>query len=38
MRVAFPKTQSASCLMSEAPGFVDKKQLDDLGIEIKNKK
>ncbi len=33
--VAFPKTASASCLMSDAPGFVDKKALDDLGIKIK---
>ena len=33
--VAFPKTASASCLMSSAPGVVDKKALDDLGIEIK---
>jgi aspartyl-tRNA synthetase len=33
--VAFPKTASASCLMSSAPGVVDKKALDDLGIELK---
>ena len=33
--VAFPKTASASCLMSEAPGKVDKKALDELGIKIK---
>ena len=33
--VAFPKTASASCLMSSAPGVVDKKALDDLGIQIK---
>ena len=32
--VAFPKTASASCLMSEAPSEVDKKQLDELGIKI----
>lgn len=34
--VAFPKTASASCLMSEAPGVVDEKALNDLGICIKN--
>ena len=36
--IAFPKTASASCLMSEAPNVVDKKQLDDLGIELISKK
>lgn len=33
--VAFPKTASASCLMTEAPGKVTEKQLDELGIKIK---
>ena len=33
--IAFPKTASASDLMSESPNVVDKKQLDDLGINIK---
>lgn len=33
--VAFPKTASASCLMSEAPGVVDEKALNDLGIKLK---
>jgi len=32
--VAFPKTASASDLMSEAPGTVDGKQLKELGIEV----
>ena len=32
--VAFPKTNSASELMSSAPGKVDQKQLDDLHIKI----
>ena len=32
--VAFPKTASASDLMSEAPGVVDEKQLKELGIEV----
>lgn len=32
--VAFPKTQSATCLMTEAPSFADEKQLEDLKIII----
>ena len=32
--IAFPKTQSASDLMSEAPNIVSKNQLDELGIYI----
>ena len=35
--VAFPKTASATCLMSDAPNTVDPKQLEDLGIEISSK-
>lgn len=34
--VAFPKTASASCLMTEAPGNVTEKQLKELGIKIKD--
>ncbi len=30
--IAFPKTQSATCLMTEAPSAADKKQLDELNI------
>ena len=30
--IAFPKVKDASCLMTEAPGEVDAKQLDELGI------
>lgn len=30
--IAFPKTQSASCLMTQAPSDVDNKQLRDLSI------
>ena len=30
--IAFPKTASASCLMSECPNSVSDKQLDELGI------
>ncbi len=33
--VAFPKTASATCLMSEAPNVVDNKQLDELNIKLK---
>ena len=32
--IAFPKTASSSCLMSECPNTVSKDQLDDLGISI----
>lgn len=32
--IAFPKVKDASCLMTEAPGTVDEKQLSELGIEI----
>lgn len=30
--IAFPKVKDASCLMTEAPGTVDEKQLEELGI------
>lgn len=33
--IAFPKVQTASCLMSSAPAPVEQKQLDELYIEIK---
>ena len=32
--IAFPKTQKATCLMSEAPGVVEEKQLRELGIRL----
>ena len=33
--IAFPKIKDASCLLSDAPSGVDKKQLDELCIEVK---
>jgi aspartyl-tRNA synthetase len=32
--IAFPKTQKALCLMSDAPGTVSKRQLDELHIKV----
>lgn len=32
--IAFPKIQNASCLLTDAPGLVDAKQLKELHIEI----
>ena len=32
--IAFPKTASANCLMSECPNVVDEKQLKDLDIKL----
>lgn len=32
--IAFPKVKDASCLMSEAPGPVDQKQLDELCLAV----
>ena len=36
--IAFPKTQTAACLMTNAPGKVDKEQLRELHIRINEKK
>lgn len=35
--IAFPKTQTAACVMTDAPGLVDKVQLDELNIRLKKK-
>ena len=34
--IAFPKVQNASCLMTEAPGVVENRQLEELAIELKD--
>jgi aspartyl-tRNA synthetase len=36
--MAFPKTQKAVCLMSEAPSEVEKSQLDEINIRVKKGK
>lgn len=33
--IAFPKTQSATCLLTQAPGEVDAKQLRELSIRVR---
>lgn len=35
--IAFPKTQTAACVMTDAPGAVDKTQLKELNIQLKLK-
>ncbi len=35
--IAFPKVKDASCLMTQAPGKVDKKQLEELCLSITDK-
>lgn len=33
--IAFPKAKDASCLLTEAPGTVDEKQLEELSLEVR---
>ncbi len=35
--IAFPKIKDASCLMTDAPGEVDEKQLEELGLALAKK-
>ena len=35
--IAFPKTQSAACVMTDAPGVVDNQQLRELNIRLREK-
>ncbi|MBN8432386.1 aspartate--tRNA ligase [Microbulbifer salipaludis] len=35
--IAFPKTQSAACVMTDAPGAVDARQLRELSIRLRQK-
>ena len=35
--IAFPKTQTASCLLTDAPSHAGKDQLNELGISVKKK-
>ncbi len=35
--IAFPKTQSAACVMTDAPGVADNKQLRELNIKLREK-
>ena len=36
--IAFPKTQSATCLLTEAPGQVSAEQLKEAGVRIRQEK
>jgi len=36
--IAFPKTQKATCMMTEAPSVVPNKQLRELGVRLREKK
>ena len=35
--IAFPKTQSAGCMMTDAPGVVSGEQLKELNIRLRQK-
>ena len=32
--IAFPKTQRATCPLTDAPSFVDPRQLEELGLSL----
>ncbi len=36
--MAFPKTQSSACLLTDAPAIVDDSQLDEINIKVKKRK
>jgi aspartyl-tRNA synthetase len=36
--IAFPKTQTAACVLTDAPGCVDKKQLREMSIDLRKRK
>jgi aspartyl-tRNA synthetase len=36
--IAFPKTQSATCLLTDAPGAVSPEQLKEVGVRIRQDK
>ncbi|MFL0804765.1 MAG: aspartate--tRNA ligase [Agarilytica sp.] len=36
--IAFPKTQTAACVMTDAPGGVESKQLEELNLRLRAKK
>jgi aspartyl-tRNA synthetase len=36
--IAFPKTQSATCLLTDAPGEVSQEQLKEAGVRISKEK
>ena len=33
--IAFPKTQTAACVMTDAPGVVETRQLSELSIRLR---
>jgi aspartyl-tRNA synthetase len=35
--IAFPKTQTASCIMTDAPANVSQRQLNEVNIKLKAK-
>jgi aspartyl-tRNA synthetase len=35
--IAFPKTQKAACVMTEAPSEISSKQLRELGLKLREK-